>query len=111
MPLNDHEKQILEEIERQFYEQDPELARAVATRKPRSEGTWPARLATVGLFVGLAVMLVSFSRSTLIGLLGFLTMVGSAGFLVERFAARYRLLDTRLATRVERAKQRMRRER
>ncbi|MCH7668338.1 MAG: DUF3040 domain-containing protein [Acidobacteria bacterium] len=111
MPLNDHEREVLAEIERQFYEQDPELAHAVATSTPRPERPWQVRVAAVGLILGLGVMVIGFSQSTAVGLLGFLVMVASGGFLAERFTKRFRQLDSRLATRVESVKQRMRRER
>ena len=81
MPLNEDEQRILEEIERQFYEEDPELARSVADASWRSTFRPRRRLAVAGFAVGLVVMLVSFTANVWIAALGFLIMLGSAGWL------------------------------
>ena len=81
MPLNEDEQRILEEIERQFYEEDPELARSVASASLRSRLRPHRRLAIAGFVVGLVVMLVSFTSSVWIAALGFIIMLASAGWL------------------------------
>ena len=81
MPLNEDEQRILEEIERQFYEEDPELARSVAGASLRSKLRPHRRLAIAGFVVGLIVMLVSFTSSIWIAAVGFILMLASAGWL------------------------------
>jgi hypothetical protein len=80
MPLNDDEQRILEEIERQFYEEDPELARSVASASWRSRVRPHRRLAILGFLVGLVVMVVSL-KILWIATLGFILMLASAGWL------------------------------
>jgi hypothetical protein len=76
MALDDHEQKILAEIERQFYEEDPELARAVRQiAKPSRVGV---RLAMLGVVAGLATVITFFASNTIIAFLGFGLLVGSA---------------------------------
>ncbi len=81
MPLNEREQRILEEIERQFYEQDPKLAETVAKTTLESVSRKWQRLAAVGFVVGLVVMFAFFTRYTVVALSGFIVMVVSAGWL------------------------------
>jgi hypothetical protein len=81
MPLNEDEQRILEEIERQFYEDDPELARSVAGGSLRSRLRPHRRLAVAGFVVGVVVMLGSFTSNVWIAALGFIVMLASAGWL------------------------------
>ena len=86
MGLNDNEEKILAEIERQFYEEDPELARAVRNiEKPSRVGV---RLALVGVVAGLAVVIGFFATNTIVAFLGFALLVGSATSLVTSLRAR-----------------------
>ncbi len=85
MPLNEDEQRILEEIERQFYEEDPELARSVASASLRSRLRPHRRLAIAGFVIGLIVMLVSFTSSVWIAALGFILMLASAGWMAMSF--------------------------
>ena len=85
MPLNEDEQRILEEIERQFYEEDPELARSVAGASLSSKALTHRRLAIAGFAVGLVVMLASFTSSVWIAALGFIIMLASAGWLAMSF--------------------------
>jgi hypothetical protein len=80
MPLDDHEQRILDEIERQFYEQDPDLAHAVrGLSRTRRFGI---RLPLVGVVVGILIVLASFTANTLVAFGGFVLIVGSATALV-----------------------------
>ncbi len=81
MPLNEREQRILEEIERQFYQEDPKLAETVANTTLESISRRWNRLAYVGLVIGLVIMLASFTRWTAVALGGFLIMVLSAGWI------------------------------
>jgi Protein of unknown function (DUF3040) len=86
MPLDDHEQKILAEIERQFYEEDPELARAVRDiSRPSRLGT---RLAVLGVIAGLAIVIGFFATKTVIAFLGFALLVASATVLVTGLRAR-----------------------
>jgi hypothetical protein len=80
MPLNEHEQKILEEIERQFYEEDPKLAQTVANATLESRQRRWHRLAVAGFVVGLVVMVV-FLSSTALAIAGFLVMLVSAGWI------------------------------
>ncbi len=88
MPLNEREQRILEEIERQFYEEDPKLAQAVANTSLESVQRRWNRLAYVGFVVGLFVMLASFTQWTVVALIGFLIMVVSAGWIAMNLRRR-----------------------
>jgi len=86
MGLNDNEEKILAEIERQFYEEDPELARAVKNiEKPSRVGV---RLALLGVVAGLAVVIGFFAANTIVAFLGFALLVASATSLVTGLRAR-----------------------
>lgn len=81
MPLNEREQRILEEIERQFYQEDPKLAQTVANTTLESVRRRWTRVAFVGFVLGLVVMLASFTQWTAVALGGFLIMVVSAGWI------------------------------
>lgn len=89
MPLNEREQRILEEIERQFYQEDPKLAQTVANTTLESISRRWNRLAYVGLVIGLIVMLASFTRWTAVALGGFLIMVLSAGWIAMNARRRH----------------------
>ena len=90
MPLDDREQKILAEIERQFYEEDPELARAVENidRIP----TVKVRLAIAGAVIGLAVILFFFAQNIIFALVGFAVLIASVSVLVP--VLRERLVST-----------------
>ena len=83
MPLNDHEQKILEEIERQFRAEDPDLVRAASSRPLTRFTTRSVRLLIVGVVVGFLLMISTFSFNTIIALVGFVVMVGAATGLVQ----------------------------
>ena len=81
MPLDDREQKILEEIEKQFYADDPKLAQTVArtTLESVSQRWTPV---AIGVFVvGVVVMLAFFTSQVLIAGFGFILMVASAGWI------------------------------
>ncbi len=86
MPLDDREQKILEEIERQFYEEDPELARAV--EKISRPSATRVRLAALGAILGLTVILVFFAQNTVLALVGFAVLVASITVLVPAIRER-----------------------
>ncbi len=83
MPLNEHEQKILDEIERQLYEEDPKLAQKVAKAVRTGSDRWRMRLAAIVFLLGTVVMFSSFTRSWAIAGLGFLIMVASAGWMAH----------------------------
>ena len=86
MALDDHEQKILAEIERQFYEEDPELARAVRQiARPSRVGV---RLALIGVVAGLAIVIAVFASNTVVAFLGFGLLVGSATALTNGLRSR-----------------------
>ena len=52
MPLDDREQRILEEIERQFYQEDPKLAQTVRRTTLATVTARRVRWASVALVVG-----------------------------------------------------------
>lgn len=85
MPLDDKEQRILAEIERQFYEEDPELARAVQkVERPSRIGV---RLSTLGVVLGL-VIVIAYVSNTWIAVGGFALLVASASSLVNALRLR-----------------------
>jgi NADH:ubiquinone oxidoreductase subunit 2 (subunit N) len=75
MPLDDREQRILDEIERQFYEQDPKLAETVRTATIASLSSRHLKWAVLGFIVGAGLMFGFFTRNTLVALIGFALMV------------------------------------
>jgi len=85
MPLDDNEQKILEEIERQFHEEDPELARAVERiERPSRVGV---RLSLLGVIAGL-VIVIAYVSITWVAVLGFAVLVVSATSLVSALRVR-----------------------
>lgn len=83
--MDDKEQRILAEIERQFYEEDPELARAVQKiERPARIGV---RLSLVGVVIGLAVV-IAYVSITPIAVAGFAILVASATALVNALRIR-----------------------
>lgn len=88
MPLDDREQRILEEIERQFYEEDPKLAETVRSATLASLSGAHLKWAILGLVVGAALMLGFFTRSTIVALVGFGVMVVAVAGIVAIARAR-----------------------
>lgn len=87
MPLDDHEQKILAEIERQLSEEDPDLVRKVQSiNRPSAMRT---RFAVFGVVAGLAIVIFFFAGNTLLALLGFGLLVGSATVLVPAIRDRF----------------------
>ena len=78
MPLSEDEQRILHEIERRFYEHDPEYAKSIeSTTLYRSLGR-NCKWAALGFVAGLVVLMVSFASSVWLGAFGFGVMLVSA---------------------------------
>ena len=76
MPLSEREQKILEEIERNLYEEDPKFARDVRRRAPHMDEVRRIKLGAVLFASGLAVLVGFFvSQSLLVGVVAFGAMV------------------------------------
>ncbi len=80
MPLDDKEQRILEEIERQFLAEDPDLVRAVQRIEPPAR--IGIRLSALGVIAGLAII-IAYVNVTWVAALGFALLVASATALVN----------------------------
>ena len=83
MPLSEDEQRILHEIERSFYEHDPDFAKGVSqtTLSPRAGRN--TKWAVIGFLGGFVLLLASFATSRLLALLAFGVMV-SCALMLER---------------------------
>lgn len=79
MPLSDREQQILQEIEDQLYEQDPEFARGVSSTTLQAHLLRNVRRGVAMFVAGFAVLVVFFFQTKLpIGVAAFLLMLAGA---------------------------------
>ena len=83
VPLSEDEQRILHEIERSFYENDPAFAKGVSQTTLYRHAGRNLKFSALGFVSGLVVLLVSFASSLVLGMVGFLAMLGSA-FVFER---------------------------
>ncbi len=78
MPLSEDEQRILHEIERRFYEHDPEYAKSIeSTTLYRSLGR-NCKWSALGFIAGLVILMVSFASNIVLGAFGFAVMLVSA---------------------------------
>ncbi|MDH3731491.1 MAG: DUF3040 domain-containing protein [Acidimicrobiia bacterium] len=108
MPLDDREQRILEEIERQFYEEDPKLAQTVRNTSLATLTARRVRWASLGIAGGLIVMLVFFTSNRFIALAGFLVMTGATFWMVS--SSRSKRGWNSIAALTDRTRQRWRRD-
>jgi hypothetical protein len=81
MPLSDREQQILQEIEDQLYEQDPEFARGVSSTTLQVHLLRNVKRGVAAFLVGFVVLVVFFFRPALpIGITAFLVMLAAATY-------------------------------
>lgn len=80
MPLSEDEQRILQQIEQQFYEQDPDLAGEMGRPSVHARQLRLMRWSVVTFVVGLALLLVALAweHSFGVALVGFGTMLASA---------------------------------
>jgi uncharacterized membrane protein YedE/YeeE len=87
--LSEHEQRILEQIERGLAEEDPDFVRHVEDGRPPKKATRNLRLGVLGLIIGFGLLL-GYTSSVVLGILGFLVMLGGAvlaGTSVRRLVA------------------------
>ena len=114
VPLSEREQQILQEIEKNLYEEDPRFARAVRSRPSILSNAGGLRLGALLFLVGLVLLVAFFvSSSLIVGVAAFGAMV--AGIVViastlrglalaktqdrQRFARALRDFETKLRQR------------
>lgn len=78
MPLSEEEQRILQQIEQQFYEHDPEFAQAVAGSRFEKHATRRLRWGVLGCVVGLGLTLGLLPVNVLAAFAGFAVMLVSA---------------------------------
>jgi hypothetical protein len=87
MPLSEHEQRVLAELEESLSKEDPRFARNVRETTVYSHSGRRVRWGVVGFVAGLTILLLTFSSSIPLGLLGVAIMFASA-ILIERNARR-----------------------
>ncbi|MGQ0678073.1 MAG: DUF3040 domain-containing protein [Actinomycetota bacterium] len=81
MPLSDREQQILQQIEDQLYEQDPDFVRGVSSTTLQVHLLRNVRRGIAAFVAGLGVLVVFFFRPALpIGVAAFLLMLAAATY-------------------------------
>lgn len=82
MPLDEREQRILDEIERQFREEDPDLVERVNTMPLARFARGNVRVGAIGVVAGLVLLLATFAVNQFLAWLGFIVMVASLTQLV-----------------------------
>ncbi|MBI2168975.1 MAG: DUF3040 domain-containing protein [Actinobacteria bacterium] len=83
MPLSEDEQRILSEIEAHLYASDPALVQQVEETTVYRHGARMIKWGVLAFLAGLAILVMSFASSILVGFVGFLIMLWAA-FLIER---------------------------
>jgi hypothetical protein len=83
MPLDEREQRILQEIERRFYEEDPDLVHTVRSIQKSAGSRRSLYLAIAGLVVGVGLTLATFAFNQWLAFAGFVVMVASGTALVQ----------------------------
>ena len=84
MPLSEHEQRLFEQIERSLAE-DTKFASAVRSTDPRFHARRRIILSFVGALVGLGVLIYGVTSTPLLGVAGFVIMLGSAALGIQAF--------------------------
>lgn len=84
MPLSDREQQILQEIEDQLYEQDPDFVRGVSSTTLHVHLLRNVRRGIAAFVAGFAVLVFFFVQPRLyIGVIAFLLMLAAAVYIYD----------------------------
>ena len=76
MPLSEHEQRLLEQMERALYAEDPKLASTLRGSDLRAHQRRRVIVGSLGLLVGLGLLLAGVSIGWPLGVVGFLVMLG-----------------------------------
>src|SRR3954465_9553151 len=83
VPLPEHEQRLFDQIERSLAE-DPKFASAVRANDPRFHARRRLIIAAFAIVLGLALVVYgAASGETLLGVAGFVVMLGSAAFAMQ----------------------------
>jgi hypothetical protein len=80
VPLSPEEQKILQEIEKSFYEHDPQFSRKVSESTIYRVAGRNLKWLALGFVAGFVLMIWGFTTSLLLGVAGFLVMLGCAFF-------------------------------
>jgi Protein of unknown function (DUF3040) len=83
VPLSEDEQRILLQIEREFYESDPEFAREVSQTSLYRHAWRNIKLGLLGFVAGAVVLVASLSVHFLLAFIGFLAVFASTIFIVR----------------------------
>jgi len=75
VPLSEDEQKILNEIESQFYESDPRLAREVKSTTVYTRHVKILRWSVLGFLLGILIMIFTLSIHVLLSATGFVIML------------------------------------
>lgn len=75
MPLSEDEQRILKEIEANLSESDPALAQQVSETTLYRHATRAIKWAVLGFVAGLVLLLLTFTETLVLGVVGFLVML------------------------------------
>lgn len=85
MPLSEHEQRLFEQIERSLAE-DSKFASAVRSTDPRYHARRRVAFSVIAVLLGLAVLIYGVAiRIPLLGVAGFVVMLGSAAYGIQAF--------------------------
>lgn len=83
MPLSEHEQRMLEQMERALYAEDPKFASALEGNGLRTFTRRRLYQAVAGFAVGIGLLMTgAVTKQVVIGVFGFLVMLGSAALAV-----------------------------
>jgi DUF3040 family protein len=80
VPLTPEEQKILQDIEKSFYEHDPQFSRKVSESTIYRVGGRNLKWLALGFVAGLILMIWSFATNLVLGVAGFLIMLACAFF-------------------------------
>jgi hypothetical protein len=80
VPLSPEEQRILQDIEKSFYEHDPEFAHEVSSTTLYKVAGRNLKWLTLGFIVGLVILVASFVWSLFLAFFGFVIMLACAFF-------------------------------
>jgi Protein of unknown function (DUF3040) len=96
VPLSEEENRLLEQMERALVEEDPKFASTLRGTTQEKVAKRNALLASVGLAVGIGVLMTgAVSRSTPVGIAGFVIMLLSATVAISALRGRSQLAEGR----------------
>ena len=83
MPLSDHEQRLLEQMERALYAEDPKFATTMRGADLRRRYRRRAVVAAFVFVIGIVLLMTgAVSKTTPLGVAGFVVMLGSAWYAV-----------------------------